>query len=1084
MIFPPRYREGGRVLPLVIAQSIVEDPHGQPGAVRWHFDPVREERPREEVVQPEAPPRGITALPVAGTSRQGTTVHTDTTPTGDGSQGAARRYREPPMTGGGRRMRMATWNVRGCATVQVREAIDAELAARGVEVAHLQEVRMPQQRLHTENYRWFTAEVENRGHRGVAFLVRRGSENVRPRRVLFPRRDIAVLVAGVGGAEAFFVNAHVPSANNTRQAGVLNSLAATVASVPNTHWTFLGADTNAHIGLADMERPDNILGPELLHAESDVAGAGILAMARDHGLRIITTAGHGQARGCRVTWRNRTSESQIDHIMTNYNRVQGVFGVPPEQVPAVKTDHTLLVATIHLPDRPRLVPRAAVTQAPRRRPRGDWDANLLVVVERREAFQRAVEQGIDMLRAVQPEDPLTWMQLKGCLVTGATAMLRGQRSPITPNTQAAVNRQHAASYAAYREPDDAHAAEVSRAATAALRAARREHEETKAVRELAAIEEKPQDQRMRLAFRYLRKERRAGARARDGPTIREWTEALRPIAGRPPALLPLAPGEVPPDGPTAAQLQDYARKLTPRTAPGPDMIPNELLMHAPTKFYRELQRITDVCWRDAIFLEEWTASYQQPIQKVPQARRPGDFRMIALCNGIYKLNARHLLEMMQELLPPMRAYQAGFQAQRSCADHLFLLRRILDEHWRAGVSLYILALDIRQAFPSMSHQAMVQVLQERGVPAAVINIVLALACTERTRVRWGAATTEPVSRGRGLRQGCPYSPQGFVDVMDWAIEQAVAAAPQFSLTLDSPTFVPIVLGYADDLLIASRLRQDLMDIVPPLLEALRVLGLEVNQAKCQILLRGPDAEPPQPGERMDLGPIQVPRVESIVYLGSLITTGLGRNTVVQHRTRKGAVSTASILPALQRNPLPVRLIARLFQAIVLPSAAYALSTASAVSQQRAHMRRRSNTMLTSMLATARRPRRGLQELTPEQRRRLSLTGAVRRLRVRYWGHVLRRPQGHPLRRALELDLGWKKVGAPCHTFLTSLMQYVRRLPPPPQGWDALATDKTALARYVDEVDQEFQSTGSEEDSEDEDRREVEVVSDTEEEEEL
>lgn len=201
------------------------------------------------------------------------------------------------------------------------------------------------------------------------------------------------------------------------------------------------------------------------------------------------------------------------------------------------------------------------------------------------------------------------------------------------------------------------------------------------------------------------------------------------------------------------------------------------------------------------------------------------------------------------------------------------------------MSLYVLALDIRQAFPS------VQVMLEREVPAAVINAVIALACTERTRVRWGAATTNQVSRGRGLRQGCPFSPWCFTFILDWAIQYAARRARAFRVDMGNVNLLPLAMAYADDLVILPTNLQQIRQFVRPLIGALRVLGLEVNPTKSELMIRGPHEEPPPAGTMVDLGPMRVPQVANITYLGGLLSQGLARTATVQQRTLKGQRST-------------------------------------------------------------------------------------------------------------------------------------------------------------------------------------------------
>lgn len=96
-------------------------------------------------------------------------------------------------------------------------------------------------------------------------------------------------------------------------------------------------------------------------------------------------------------------------------------------------------------------------------------------------------------------------------------------------------------------------------------------------------------------------------------------------------------------------------------------------------------------------------------------------------------------------------------------------------------------------------------------------------------------------------------------------------------------------------------------------------------------------------------------------------------------------------------------------------------------------------------------------MAPSHRALQSVTGANRATRIKFVAHIDRRPEGHLLRRARDLDLGVLKVGRPCFTFNTSLAEHRARIPAPPEGWGALGRDKHELARYLRLAQLDYQS---------------------------
>lgn len=120
--------------------------------------------------------------------------------------------------------------------------------------------------------------------------------------------------------------------------------------------------------------------------------------------------------------------------------------------------------------------------------------------------------------------------------------------------------------------------------------------------------------------------------------------------------------------------------------------------------------------------------------------------------------------------------------------------------------------------------------------------------------------------------------------------------------------LPAVLAYADNILIMATTVHEIAELLRPLLDELRGVGLEVNPEKGEALVRGPHVPEVLDGDRIGFGPIQVGSVTTLVYLRAIISSGPGRRDVIQQRVRKGQLATQGLIPALHRHPLPVRVL--------------------------------------------------------------------------------------------------------------------------------------------------------------------------------
>ncbi|KAK3911482.1 Transposon TX1 uncharacterized 149 kDa protein [Frankliniella fusca] len=626
---------------------------------------------------------------------------------------------------------------------------------------------------------------------------------------------------------------------------------------------------------------------------------------------------------------------------------------------------------------------------------------------------------------------LSWPQLSAALTTAANAVLRPPASPLTPRKRAAANQYRAALHAAHHARGDRHAAYRLQAAVRARQAAVRQHKADKLRLRLSTIQGARPVRRMHLLYRFFRRSRRTLLARGAGVTIRAWeAEVQRQAEGEQPQRLPEEDAPV-----------DYAtRPLLPSCAPAPSGC-----RHARRLGLTHLEALVRRHWAECSFPVASITSLQHPVPKILRPREVEDFRTLSLCAAVYKIVALHLLDILQTVVPALPYYQAGFQAGQSTYGHIFLVRRLLDAFWQVGTPVHLLPLDIKAAFPSVSKASVVQALQEAAVPPSLINRVVALALRDWTYVRWGAAATSIVLRGWGVRQGCGVSPFLFLLVLHMVVRRVVAPLPRFHLDFAAPGMVPILCAYADDVLVLSDRQEDVCEFLAAFRAGLSAVGLDFKLRKSEYLVRSPVPDPlplPRPAW---LAGMEVPQVSHLVYLGALITATLSRQPGVYHRVRRAQRSLAGLLPALRAQALPVAALDELHRTVLRPAIDYELGTASETQRARASLRRNDGLLLGALRATARPARPGDQPPLRLQ----SAAASVRAARIRFRGHIARRPPGHPLRRALAFTApGRLKQGRPCFDFPRSLHESLARLPPPPAGWEALLLDKVALAAYL------------------------------------
>ncbi|CAM5162412.1 unnamed protein product [Natator depressus] len=163
----------------------------------------------------------------------------------------------------------------------------------------------------------------------------------------------------------------------------------------------------------------------------------------------------------------------------------------------------------------------------------------------------------------------------------------------------------------------------------------------------------------------------------------------------------------------------------------------------------------------------------------------------------YKIVAKaislRLGSVMVDVIHPDQTYTA---LGCSIFDNLFLVRDLLELGRRDGLSFALLSLDQEKAFDRVDHGYLVGTLQAFGFGPQFVSFLRVLYASVERLVRLNWTLTEPVSFGRGVRQGCPLSGQLYA----LAIEPFLCLLRRrlTGLVLREPKLWLVLSAYADD----------------------------------------------------------------------------------------------------------------------------------------------------------------------------------------------------------------------------------------------------------------------------------------------
>ena len=142
--------------------------------------------------------------------------------------------------------------------------------------------------------------------------------------------------------------------------------------------------------------------------------------------------------------------------------------------------------------------------------------------------------------------------------------------------------------------------------------------------------------------------------------------------------------------------------------------------------------------------------------------------------------------------------------------------------------LYIVFLDIRDAFGTLPHRVMIDALEEIQLPKIYVDIIKYVYSDSFLQVICGKDLTRPIPLEVGIKTGCPWSSVNFIIALNKWLKWLCAHAPPQVLSPNA------VQGYADDVATASRDEGVINNMLSCTDRFLTWSGLQVKHSKCAV----------------------------------------------------------------------------------------------------------------------------------------------------------------------------------------------------------------------------------------------------------
>jgi exonuclease III len=289
---------------------------------------------------------------------------------------------------------------------------------------------------------------------------------------------------------------------------------------------------------------------------------------------------------------------------------------------------------------------------------------------------------------------------------------------------------------------------------------------------------------------------------------------------------------------------------------------------------------------------------------------------------------RRLCNAIEEKGVLMKA-QGGFRPKEEAIAQAITLYEVLVRRLIKGKVTYVSFLDLKKAFDTVPHGALIEKLRALGVKGKILELIRAIYDSSQFRVRIGGKFTGIIQLLRGVRQGCPASPTLFDifinDILD-GTEIYGVSVPGLPNKINGHAQRLSGLMFADDLVVLSSCHASLDKILQKVFKWASKNGMTFGIKKCNVLHFGTAEQQLRSATKPPIlmNGEEVKVAHEYKYLGMAFEDKLSLETMVDARVSDMNKKLQAIAPFLRSKCIPIPIRAMVFGGLPLAVGRYGM----------------------------------------------------------------------------------------------------------------------------------------------------------------